>query len=223
MSSIFQKIALAASLGLTTALTVALPGNASVFYDLKFFDNDGNLTGSGIFSHEDEPFEGILEKCQYLPWCNESLYEINVSDNYFKVDNFSVLTDDGPFAQWELGVNFQSQLFWRPFDDVKLASYYLSGRFEYTLEEGWVASRRVAPFLDWALVMSPDGTWDTRIPGPPDFLKRGSGTWTVTRRVSVPEPTSIAGLIAFGVFGIGSLYNIMSSGEDNLVNSKKTK
>ncbi|MEB3279094.1 MAG: hypothetical protein VKK42_09285 [Lyngbya sp.] len=207
MNNLFEKVALVASLGLTSTLIAALPGNASVLYDLKFFDDNGNLTGTGVFSHEDEPFEGTLEKCLIgsFPGCSESVYEINASDNYFKVDNFSVLTDDGPFAQWELGVNFESQLFWRPFDDVKLASYYLSGRFDYALEERWVVSRRVAPSLDWALVMSPDGTWDTRIPGPPDFLKRGSGTWTVTQRVSVPEPTSIVGLIAFGVFGIGSV------------------
>ena len=63
MKNLFQKLILMSGVSLASILVLTFPGNASIFYDLEFFGENGELVGTGEFSHEDEPFDETIDLC----------------------------------------------------------------------------------------------------------------------------------------------------------------
>ncbi|MEB3886030.1 PEP-CTERM sorting domain-containing protein [Lyngbya sp. CCY1209] len=203
-----KKIASSCGIGLLSVLAIASPGTAAVFYDLEFFDREQNLIGTGEFSHEDDPFEAVVELCPpSMPsfLCGETL-EITREDQFFRVTNFSSTVPGLGFSLLIEGE--RTDLFWRPFDEERVASIspcrsrYCGGRKLFFNENSWfdgigrseVTSIRRMTATEWSSVL--DGS---SIPEQVKFDL--SGTWTATRRTSVPEPASIFGLIAIGALG----------------------
>ncbi len=43
-----------------TIMLATAPAEANVFYDMQFFNEAGELVGTGEFSHDDTPFETVV-------------------------------------------------------------------------------------------------------------------------------------------------------------------
>jgi len=208
MKSLMQKMVSSCGFGLLSLLAIASPGTAAVFYDLKFFNEEQILIGTGEFSHEDEPFEAVVELCPpSIPssFCGETL-EIAREDQFFRVTNFSSTVPGLGFTSLIEGE--RTDLFWRPFDEERVASISpcttreCIGRKLFFRDNVWsagigrteITSIRRMTATEWSSVL--DGS---SIPEQVKFNL--SGTWTATRRTTVPEPASIFGLIAIGTLG----------------------
>lgn len=200
MKDLFQKLVLISGTGLTSVLALALPGNASVFYDLEFFDENGELVGTGEFSHEDEPFDETIDLCFIEPLCGSIPLEIQKEDNFFRLESFSSTV---PVVGLFSGVveSEQTDLFWRPFDDELVASIFnfpgcaspsCAGRISFN-DDSWSLAIR-----NFGNVRITATEWRVS-----SAIFVDSGTWTATRRTTVPEPASTLGLMTMGVLGVG--------------------
>ncbi len=194
----FQKFVLVLGASLASILPFTLPGNAAIFYDLEFFDENGMLVGTGEFSHEDEPVDETFNLCFIEALCGNIPLEIKKEDNFFRLESFF---STRPFLQGlsNLIENEQTDLFWRPFDDERVASLSpctsptCAGRVFFN-DDSW--------FFDVRAVGGAKMTateWNVS-----SAIEVGSGTWTATRRTSVPEPASTLGLMAIAALGVGS-------------------
>lgn len=189
-----------------TIMLATAPAEANVFYDMQFFNEAGELVGTGEFSHDDTPFEGDAQQCISVirpantppfgpvltPICSESII-FERSQNVFRLNTFSTT----------IGLGFNPEyLFWRPFDAQRVAGIFVSGAsspfnpfpsLSYS-DSVWGGSGR---FTSAAMTAT---TWSFRVGSPSD----GSGTWTATRRstVSIPETTPVVGLLALGGVGL---------------------
>jgi hypothetical protein len=179
------------------------PAEANIFYDMEFFDEAGELVGTGEFSHDETPFEGDAQQCISVfmpsstppydepvltPICSESII-FERSQNVFRLNTFSTT----------VGLGFNPEfLFWRPFDAQPVAGIFVGGRSSFFdpfpslsySDSVWGISARYI-----SLVMTAT-TWSFSVGSPSD----GSGTWTATRRstTSIPETTPVVGLLALG-------------------------
>lgn len=210
MKNLFQKGVVIWGAGLASVLAFSLPGNASVFYDLEFFDENGELVGTGEFSHEDEPFDETIDLCLIELACGSIPLEIPKEDNFFRLESFSS-TIRGLNALSGLVESEQTDLFWRPFDDELVASVFpctnrvCGGRELFFSDNSWfdgisrsdITSIRRMTAMEWNTILG--GSFI-----PPEFQIDASGTWTATRRTTVPEPASTLGLIAISALGVGS-------------------
>ncbi len=170
-----QKILI---LGATLAsiLAFASPGNASVFYDLDFFDENGELAGTGEFSHEDEPFEDTIELCLVEPICGSNLLEIEKEDNFFRLESFSSTVPSLNLLSSKIGAEMDD-LFWRPFDDELVAG------FDFCQSAGCIANTGSFFFID-AWLFSVRGIGDVRM----DATEwRVSGDSTVTEALKTSD------------------------------------
>lgn len=201
MKSLFQKIILMSGASLASILVFTFPGNASVFYDLEFFNNNGELVGTGEFSHEDEPFDETIDLCLIESSCGSILFEIQKEDNFFRVESFS---STRPFLQLLSGLVERDEidLFWRPFDDELVASIFhtpgcasptCSGRLFFA-DDSWSFSIRA---VGSARITATE--WEVS-----SAIEVADGTWTATHRTTIPEPASTLGLMAIGALGVGS-------------------
>ncbi|MGB3536057.1 MAG: PEP-CTERM sorting domain-containing protein [Microcoleaceae cyanobacterium] len=209
MNNLFQKLVLISGASLVSILALTSPGNAAVFYDLEFFDESGELAGTGEFSHEEEPFEDTIELCIVEPICGSNLLEIEAEDNFFLLESF-FSTVRGISSLSSRAEN--DNLFWRPFDDELVAG------FDFCQSAGCIANTGSFFFIGaWAfrfrgvadVVMTANewrvsgGSTPVDGDGNPVFPD-GSGTWTATRRTSIPEPASTLGLMAVSAIAVGS-------------------
>lgn len=211
MKKRLQKLALISGATMASLFAVSLPGNASVFYDVQFWGNNGELLGTGEFSHEDEPFEATIDLCLVELSCGSIPLEIKREDRWFRVESFSSTVG----LDFSLIERERTDLFWRPFDDNRVASITpcvtagCIGR-ELLLVDSWYEGiiRSVATIDEMRAT-----TWRSLLSGsgiPPEAQFDLSGTWTATRRTpapeSVPEPASIFGLMALGALGASSMW-----------------
>ena len=210
MINLLKKFVVTSGIGLTSVLAFILPANASVFYDLKFFDESGELVGTGEFSHEEEPFEGTIDLCQgtFKSVCGYIPVRIQKEDYFFRVDSFSST----------VGLNFYSSpnhnqtLFWRPFDDELVASITPCQNHSCQAisllynNDSWYDGIQHRAIINIVHKMTAT-EWISSVGGwtlPAEIRRNASGTWTATRQTSIPEPASTLGLIALGVFAVGS-------------------
>ncbi len=188
----------------STIMLATAPAEANVFYDMQFFNEVGELVGTGEFSHDETPFEGDAQQCISVimpadtppfgpvlkPICSESII-FERSQNVFRLNTFSTT----------VGLSFNPEyLFWRPFDAQPVAGIFLGGRsssfdpfpsLSYN-DSVWGISAR---FVSLRMTAT---TWSFSVGSPSD----GSGTWTATRRRSIPETTPVVGLLALGGVGL---------------------
>lgn len=205
-----------ASLGLTA--TFAPPVRASVVYDVDYFGLDGSFVASGWFTHADTPFEGFLPGCTidvpesspFSSSCSRS-WEIKASDNYFLVEDIYIPIESKSvlIAGGSGSIDRTVYLFWNPSQEKNLAEYDADQKFSFvrTFREIW----SVIPdgldgskegLIDMSSTSNGQGTWrNIAVPGIPPNTNLMGGTWTATRRTSVPETTPIAGLLAVGTLG----------------------
>ena len=92
-------------------------------------------------------------------------------------------------------------LFWRPFDDELVANIFhapgcasptCAGRLFFT-DDSWSFSIRP---VGSARITATE--WEVS-----SAVEVAAGTWTATRRTTIPEPASTLGLVAIGVLGVG--------------------
>ncbi|CDM97418.1 MULTISPECIES: PEP-CTERM sorting domain-containing protein [Limnospira] len=213
MKNLCNQIALSAGVTMVSAIALATPSHAatfhawdvlanrgtpnhrSVFYDLEFFDHNGNLLGTGELIHAGKPFEGIIDMC-VTPWCRIPPLDIKKEDNFFLVQSFS-----SPIP------GLGGAHFFRPFDEQLLAGFLPctsagcianTGGIGFTYNS-WVLNVRTG--FNSRMTANEWSVSGSSIPQVPN----GSGTWTATRRATVPEPTSILGFLGLGVLGTVSL------------------
>ena len=193
------------SLIASTIMLATAPAEASVFYDMQFFNEVGELVGTGEFSHDETPFEGDAQACLdvFIPVftsqgerelqqvCSGSII-FERSQNVFRLNTFSTT----------VGLRFNPEfLFWRPFDVQRVAGIFVGGRssvfdpfpsLSYR-DSVWGSRSR---FVSLEMTAT---TWSIFVGS-----QSGSGTWTATRRstVSIPETTPVVGLLALGGVGL---------------------
>ncbi|TVU52635.1 MAG: PEP-CTERM sorting domain-containing protein [Arthrospira sp. PLM2.Bin9] len=202
MTKLLANLTLASGMGLASALAFSLPAQSLVFYDLHFFDTEGQLVGTGEFSHEKHPFAGVINLCVNQLSCNIPL-DISASDQFFQVTSF---VSDVRGLSFEFLLNnpnnHQTYLFWRPFDDNLLSSVVpcrtrdCIGRRLFFMDNIWYDGIGRSEVSAGALMNATQ--WSSWLRGSriPDFAWYSeSGTWTATKR-SVPEPGTIFGLMA---------------------------
>jgi len=201
MSGLIRNVALGCGVGVLSVAAVASPGTAAAFYDLEFSRVDGTSAGTGELIRAEEPFEGTVERCvaPETPFCDSIPLEIKAEDGFFLVESFST-TVPGLTAFSQSAEN--RFLFWRE-DETRLAGLsfcpYSSCffRLDYS-PDSWYFDARTA-FR--ARMTANEWEVNSFIPE----IESGSGTWTATRRASVPEPASTLGLMALGALGVSRL------------------
>ncbi|MCG5062240.1 MAG: PEP-CTERM sorting domain-containing protein [Limnoraphis sp. WC205] len=211
MKNLFLKGVVIWGAGLASVLAFSLPGNASVFYDLEFFDENGELVGTGEFSHEDKPFDETIDLCFIELLCGSIPLEIPKEDNFFRLESFSSTIPGLNLLSGQVESE-RTDLFWRPFDDELVAglspcaSPSCAGRVFFT-GDSWSISFSRGIDVSAAMTATEWSVFGNSTPtdadGNPIFVD-GSGAWTATRRTTVPEPASALGLMAIGALGVGS-------------------
>ena len=201
------------SLIASTIMLATAPAEANVFYDMEFFDEAGELVGTGEFSHDETPFEGDFESCADItkltipglpPFppglqpdiqqtCSDFSQRFEQSQDIFRLNSFSTT----------VGLRFDPVpydlrlLFWEPSDVQPVFSIVFNGpssganpfpSFSYS-DSSWGTTARFSVENMTATTWLNSGPFDSR-----------SGTWTATRRstTSIPETTPVVGLLALG-------------------------
>ncbi|MGC9524560.1 MAG: PEP-CTERM sorting domain-containing protein [Limnospira sp.] len=218
MKKVLHQFALISGATIASLFTFALSANAAVFYDLNFWNGNGKLVGTGEFSHEDEPFEKEICLFTRPNRCDSENLTLNITkeDGLFRVDHFSSTIPGLTFDRLVNDVNHdEANLFWRNVEDNPLASLrgctdrecFRHGGTKTFSDNSWFDA---AFFAEYNAIQEMTATgWRSAVLGgslvPPEAQFDLSGTWTATRRTSVPEPASIFGLMALGALGTSSI------------------
>lgn len=201
MSNLIRNVALGCGTGVLSVVAVASPGIAAVVYGLEFLNGDGTSAGTGELVRASHPFAGTLERCvaPESPFCDSIPLEIGAEDGFFLVERFSTTVPGLTAFSQSAEDRF---LFWRE-DETRLAGLsfcpYSSCFFQLSYSpDSWYFDARTV----FRAEMTAD-EWEVNSFIPE--IESGFGTWTATRRASVPEPASALGLMALGALGISRL------------------